>query len=70
MGGYEVHDVTGMDGGHEMNDLKHRHQIVVEEEDKMVANAYPGQRTEQTKDTNTRVRVSTAIHLQTFLRLY
>jgi len=40
---------------YEMN--KFRPQLVVEEEDKVVANAYPGQRTEGTKDERTRVRV-------------
>jgi hypothetical protein len=58
MKGYEMHDT------HEVHEMKHRHQIVVEEEEKMVANAYPGQRTDQTKDEQTRVRVRSAIRLE------
>lgn len=39
-------------------------QVVVEEEHKVVANAYPGQRTEGTRNTQTRVRVCTRAELR------
>ena len=58
MNGYEIHEMN------EAQDMKHRPQIVVEEEEKMVVNAYPDQRTEQTKDEQTRVRVRVDIYLQ------
>ena len=54
MNGYEEH---------EMQEGKYRPQIVVEEEEKMVVNAYPDQRTEQTKNEQTRVRVRGDIYL-------
>jgi hypothetical protein len=38
-------------------------QVVVEEEHRVVANAYPGQRTEGTRNTNTRVKVRSRILL-------
>jgi hypothetical protein len=41
-----------------MGDAKYQTQLVVEEEEKVVANAYPGPRTEGTKDRRTRVRAS------------
>jgi hypothetical protein len=44
---------------HEMQDHKlYASQVVVEEEKRMVSNAYPGARTDGTRNTQTRVRVS------------
>lgn len=45
---------------YEVCDTKLPLQYVVEDEDKGVANAYPGQRTEGTRDERTRVRVRSA----------
>jgi len=45
---------------YEMSETKAPSQLVVEEDDKVVANAYPGQRTEGTTDVRTRVRVREA----------
>ena len=41
-----------------MKDYSTTSQVVVEDEKKMVPNAYPGQRTQGTQNTQTRVRVS------------
>ena len=43
---------------YELDETKLRPQLVVEEEDRVVAHAYPGERTDLTKDARTRVRVS------------
>lgn len=40
-----------------MDEGKEPRQVVIEDEGKVVANAYPGQRTEPTQNTRTRVRV-------------
>ncbi len=63
-----IEDFETMDKNeeYELNDSKgyHASQIVVEEERSMVANAYPGQRTEGTRNTQTRVRVCTPAAFQ------
>lgn len=57
--------LTTMDS-YELHESKHVHQVVVEAEDTVVANAYPGRRTEDTRDTRTRVRVSRTQHFSRY----
>ena len=54
-----IDDFDNMES-HELQDkdFSTTSQVVVEDEKKMVSNAYPGQRTEGTANTGTRVRVS------------
>lgn len=46
-----------MDGKYELEETKGHPQYSVQEEGRYVADAYPGQRTDQTRDERTRVRV-------------
>lgn len=55
---FAPHLTSAMDDRYELEDTKGRPQYSVQEEyGKYVADAYPGQRTDQTRDERTRVRV-------------